>query len=122
MHDWWSPLVPWRGDKYIRRDDVESLTLLVHIKGEDKPVAVPLTELLNAERAKRPGGPQSKKGAKPDAIFFSFEALDKFLFPQLAATYGVMGAWQMRTGVRNQLGDERPDFKVFEDWEREDAG
>ena len=100
MHDWWSPLASWRTSKGVQRANVAEYVL--QLKDSDGQLLdeVSLTNelrLRNQRQADR---------VQPDAIFLSFEALDKFLFPQLASTYGVKGAWTERNRIRRELGDE----------------
>lgn len=123
LHDWWSPLVSWTRDGNsppIQRADIGSLDLVVRGKDGRELATADLTGLLRerrrqqlAERALEP------EPAQPDAIFFSFEALDKFLFPQLASTYGVKGAWQMRNRLRRDIGDDTSDLRMA-DFDGED--
>ena len=106
-HDWWSPLVSW-SDPSVKRADIASLTLVA----KDKDGKVLANVNLGDELRKK--NPRSKTW--PDAIFFSFEALDKFLFPQLVGTYGVQGAWTERNRIRREIGDEvRSDFEEHQD-------
>ena len=100
LHDWWSPLFAIRVDD-ISQQDVGDYIL--QITNQDKAVVreINLTQELRARR-----GSQGDTDPQVDAVFFSFEAADKFLMPHLAGTYGVKGGWQMRNLLKRSLGDE----------------
>ncbi|MEP7384690.1 MAG: hypothetical protein ABI910_23670 [Gemmatimonadota bacterium] len=100
LHDWWSPLLAHK--LAVQRADVGDYILHVmnNVKRDEVMATVNLTELLRQQR-KTVGDRQ----AQIDALFFSFEAADKFLMPHLAGTYGVKGGWQMRNLLKRDLGD-----------------
>ncbi|MBC7843456.1 MAG: hypothetical protein H7099_14135 [Gemmatimonadaceae bacterium] len=85
----------------VDRRSIRSIELAVHSEdaGTARTVLVPLPEL---DIDGRPVG-------KPDALFFSVEALDKYLFPHLVSVYGVDGASAFRASVLESLRRSFPD-------------
>ena len=114
VHDWWSPLVVLQSK--VKRARVAKLRIVAEDDEGNVLVNVDLTEELRTRardtdakhtQAFRPRDDSAEPpSSRPDAVFFSFEALDKFLFPQLVSTYGVTGAWTMRNDIRQQIGEQ----------------
>ncbi len=106
LHDWWSPLFSIRVQE-ASPQLVGDYILTVTDKQGRAIKAINLTQELRAHR-----GSQGDTDPQVDAVFFSFEAADKFLMPHLAGTYGVKGGWQMRNLLKRGLGDQlRPDLE-----------
>jgi hypothetical protein len=98
LHEIWSPLVA-HVEPNLTRESVSGFSLLVHRNDGGSDVTIPVSQILRARIPDLPHRPE----AEIDAMFLSFEAMDKFLFPNLVATYGVNGANEMRDDLKRQL-------------------
>lgn len=98
VHDETSPSRPLKPECIDRRN-IAGLKLVVSLI-EGEPREVDLTAHL--------GQPEDKDRPRPmvDAIFLSFEALDKYLFPNLVITYGVNGAYELRERTKKKIVDD----------------
>lgn len=99
LHDWWSPLFAIRVDDASQQEIGDYVLTITDRQGR----AIRNINLTQELRARR--GAQGDTDPQVDAVFFSFEAADKFLMPHLAGTYGVKGGWQMRNLLKRELGD-----------------
>jgi hypothetical protein len=96
VHDETSPSHPLRPPCVDPRD-IREMKLRLTLKN-DQTVDINLTEHIaaNHDKLQRPN-------PMIDAIFLSFEALDKYLFPNLVFTYGVNGANKLRESTKQTI-------------------
>ncbi|MEP6764902.1 MAG: hypothetical protein ABJB66_11350 [Gemmatimonadaceae bacterium] len=96
-------------DMSINREDIIGFELVVitKVKGRDEvrtAVTLPEEDI------------RGQKVGLPDAIFLSFEAMDKYLFPNLSGVYGVNGANQLREELAEQIVKRFSPQTASKDW------
>lgn len=99
MHDETSPITSHYAAG-VDRKDITGMRLILDRK-DMPPHEIDLSAHLN----KYKGQNLDRPTPVVDAIFMSFEAMDKYVFPNLVLTYGTRGANTLRQRIKKELED-----------------
>jgi len=95
----------------IERSRIRGFRLIVEVLHDDGKIHDKEIDLSSHLRH-RPTGPDKWPAhGNIDAVFFSVEAMDKYMFPNLVMTYGTRGANTLRQRALKQLKEQGVNLK-----------